>query len=159
MLAAPWHLKAWIETGNPVYPFFFAHFGGSEWSAELAAELLALSAAAGGRLADLPWLPLRLAGGAVPGTDGSGGALGPFWIAALPLALLGAFRQRIARRALGCGGIYFVLWGLGPQQIRYLLPAVPLFAIAARGRHERAAAQQCRDAPGAARSGSRRPHS
>lgn len=30
-VVAPWYLKAWIQTGNPVWPFFFAWFGGKNW--------------------------------------------------------------------------------------------------------------------------------
>jgi hypothetical protein len=35
-LAAPWYVKSWVVTGNPVYPFAFGLFGGKHWSATQA---------------------------------------------------------------------------------------------------------------------------
>ncbi|MFQ6132144.1 MAG: ArnT family glycosyltransferase [Armatimonadota bacterium] len=32
-VASPWYVKTWINTGNPVYPFFYSVFGGSDWGA------------------------------------------------------------------------------------------------------------------------------
>jgi len=35
-IAAPWYLKSYLWTGNPVYPFVFDLFGGRYWTAERA---------------------------------------------------------------------------------------------------------------------------
>ncbi len=35
-VAAPWYVKSWVVTGNPVYPFAYGLFGGKHWSAEQA---------------------------------------------------------------------------------------------------------------------------
>ena len=35
-IAAPWYIKSWVVTGNPVYPFAYGIFGGKQWSAEQA---------------------------------------------------------------------------------------------------------------------------
>jgi 4-amino-4-deoxy-L-arabinose transferase-like glycosyltransferase len=32
LVAAPWYVKSWVWTGNPVYPFAYSVFGGKEWS-------------------------------------------------------------------------------------------------------------------------------
>jgi 4-amino-4-deoxy-L-arabinose transferase-like glycosyltransferase len=37
-IAAPWYVKSWLYTGNPVYPFFFGLFGGRYWNAENAVQ-------------------------------------------------------------------------------------------------------------------------
>ena len=37
-----WYLRNLLVTGNPVYPFFYARFGGPHWSAELEKGLLAI---------------------------------------------------------------------------------------------------------------------
>jgi len=37
---------------------------------------------------------------------------------------------RLARRCLGVAGLYFVFWSLSSQQMRLLLPALPLLAMA-----------------------------
>ncbi len=31
LIAAPWYLKSWLTTGNPVYPFAYNIFGGKYW--------------------------------------------------------------------------------------------------------------------------------
>ena len=36
LVGAPWYLKTYIYTGNPVYPFFYEIFGGRNWTAENA---------------------------------------------------------------------------------------------------------------------------
>jgi hypothetical protein len=41
LLWSPWVAKAIWYTGNPVYPFLHAWFGGPDWSPELAAKLSA----------------------------------------------------------------------------------------------------------------------
>ncbi|GBC99414.1 hypothetical protein HRbin17_01938 [bacterium HR17] len=35
-VAAPWYIKNWLWTGNPVFPFAYGLFGGRQWSAEMA---------------------------------------------------------------------------------------------------------------------------
>ncbi|MBC7288999.1 MAG: glycosyltransferase family 39 protein, partial [Armatimonadetes bacterium] len=35
-IAAPWYIKSWVVTGNPVYPFAYGIFGGKHWSSEQA---------------------------------------------------------------------------------------------------------------------------
>ncbi len=37
-VCAPWYVKTWVLTGNPVYPFAYDLFGGRYWSAENAAQ-------------------------------------------------------------------------------------------------------------------------
>ena len=36
-IGAPWYVKSYLWTGNPVYPFFFEVFGGRYWTADRAA--------------------------------------------------------------------------------------------------------------------------
>lgn len=36
LVGAPWYIKSYIYTGNPVYPFLYNIFGGKNWSAEAA---------------------------------------------------------------------------------------------------------------------------
>jgi hypothetical protein len=37
-IACPWYIKNVLNTGNPVYPFFYSVLGGKNWSAPQAAE-------------------------------------------------------------------------------------------------------------------------
>ncbi|MCW5946724.1 MAG: glycosyltransferase family 39 protein [Fimbriimonadales bacterium] len=36
VVASPWYLRNVINTGNPVYPFFYSVFGGSDWTQDMA---------------------------------------------------------------------------------------------------------------------------
>lgn len=145
--ALPWAWRSWRQTGNPVYPFLHATFGGPEWSEALAAQHLAWQRGIGmGRsLADDLLLPLRvvLSGGA--GYDRFDGRLGLGWLVAVPLALALARRRPGVARPLGAAAILFLLWAASSQQLRLLVPALPLAALAA-GRAAGALLERRRDA-------------
>ena len=64
LTVTPWWIRAFVHTGNPVYPMFYGLLGGQPWSAESQARLLA----------DLPY-----------GTPGSLGGMG---LVRLPLDLV-----------------------------------------------------------------------
>lgn len=128
----PWLIKAWWFTGNPVYPIAWQTLGGPWWSATVGEQFAAWQQSIGmGRgVVDYLLLPIRvvLAGG--PGYAQFDGRLTPLWLIALPFAAVGAWRAPLARRALGVAGGCFVLWALSSQQIRFLVPLLPLVALA-----------------------------
>ncbi len=128
----PWLAKAWWFTGNPVYPIAWQHLGGPWWSETIGEQFAAWQQSIGmGRsLVDYALLPLRvvLAGG--PGYDQFDGRLTPLWLIALPLSAIGAWRSPLARRALAVAAGCFVLWAFSSQQIRFLVPLLPLVALA-----------------------------
>lgn len=132
VLWLPWIIKAWHATGNPVYPFAHALFGGLEWSAGLAIQFSQWQSSIGmGRDAlDYLLLPLRVI------LDGGvdyahfDGEIGSFWIGLLPLTLAFGMRIRLARCALLVSGLYFGVWALSSQQMRFLIPILPLLAMA-----------------------------
>jgi hypothetical protein len=132
MLWLPWLIKAWWYTGNPVYPFAWRSLGGPWWSSAVGEQFASWQQSIGmGRgVADYLLLPIRvvLSGGA--GYGQFDGRLTPLWLIALPLAVLGAWRVPLARRALGVAGGCFVLWALSSQQSRFLVPLLPLIALA-----------------------------
>jgi len=49
----------------------------------------------------------------------------------LPLALVFIRRNTLVRQCLGVAGLYFVFWALTAQQMRFLIPILPLLALAA----------------------------
>ena len=128
----PWLVRAAYLTGNPFYPLLYQRFGGPDWSAGLSARLQAWQSSIGmGREpTDYLLLPVRaiLAGGR--GYQRFDGELAAFWIVLTPLALWLAWRVPLARRCLGVAGLYFIYWALSSQQMRFLIPALPLLAIA-----------------------------
>jgi 4-amino-4-deoxy-L-arabinose transferase-like glycosyltransferase len=140
---APWYGRIYAWTGNPVFPFFPQVFGGGPWAplrfrsfllhptGSGPAEAVAYAEALGSRLLALVRLPWDVAveraryNGEPP--------VSPLFVAALPLALVAAFRDGRQRRLLGLAALYsFVCLGL-PPDARYLVPALPLVSLAAAG--------------------------
>lgn len=131
-LLLPWLWHAAAQTGNPFYPFLYERFGGPEWSGELTRRLSAWQRAIGMGREPLDYLllPWRVV---VEGGEGYGrfdGRLGLQWLAAGPLALRFARRRRVGW-PLGAAVLAFALWAATSQQLRFLLPALALVALAA----------------------------
>jgi hypothetical protein len=134
ILWLPWPIKSVLETGNPLYPVAHSVFGGPDWSAELNAQLMAWQQGVGMGRDPLDWLllPVRIV---LEGGDGYShfdGALSLAWLVAVPLAVWAAVRgDRTARLGLATGAVFFLAWALTAQQLRLLVPGLPLFAVAA----------------------------
>ena len=131
-VAAPWFVKAWVERGNPVFPLWYGAFGGGDFTAEQARRFVAWRADAGlGRgLGHLLLLPYRVSVGEGFSYRGFYGGFLPF---VLPLAAAAIVVLRRAGRVLAFGWVFFLAWAFGPQQLRFLGPALPAFAIGAAG--------------------------
>jgi 4-amino-4-deoxy-L-arabinose transferase-like glycosyltransferase len=129
----PWLAKSAAYTGNPVYPFLYDVFGGPDWSASLSVQLRVWLESFGmGRDAlDFVRLPLRVALSSGGPRDPFQGDLGDFWVALVPLAAVLGWRQRLARHSLAAAAVYFAAWSVGSQQARFLIPVLPLLAMAA----------------------------
>jgi hypothetical protein len=128
----PWLVKAWLGTGNPVYPFGYAFFGGVEWSAGLGIQFSQWQSSIGmGReMFDYVRLPLRVI--LEGGVDYAhfDGRIGAFWIVVVPLSLALGRGSKLVRCALLVSGLYFGVWALSSQQMRFLIPILPLLAMA-----------------------------
>jgi len=136
ILALPWGIRCWAETGNPVYPFLYGVFGGPHWSPELGARFAAWQQGIGMGREALDYLLLLprviLQGG--HGYDHFDGAVGTFWLLLLPLSLILAARRRLtsaSRLGLGVSALVFLLWAASSQQTRFLVLLLPLLALAA----------------------------
>lgn len=129
----PWLVKSAVLVGNPVYPLLYPLLGGPEWSAELARRHAAWQRSIGmGRgFVDYLLLPVRVILFGDRGYARFDGALNRAWIVLLPAAAAAVPTSALARRALGAGGLLFLLWSATSQQMRLLIPALPLFAVAA----------------------------
>ena len=132
-LGAPWWLRSFALTGDPLHPALWGifHGGGGEWSAELAARTAAHHRALG--MGRAPWdfllLPLRLTGGEA--SERFHGALHPVWALLLPVVAWGCAVDRTARSLALPALLYAGAWFLGSQSVRLLLPAQPFLAAAA----------------------------
>jgi hypothetical protein len=141
-LAAPWFVKSWLYTGNPVYPFFYSLFGGRYWSAENAAGYAGNQAQFGFGKTPLdlllsPW-QVTMQGGQF--TEYAFPAFGQFAVYGLSPAFLGlllaaplmAPPRGLSRPAVlltGFGLAGYVFWFFLMQQTRYLIPVLPAFAV------------------------------
>ncbi len=138
VLGGAWLAKSTWLTGNPVYPLLFGVFGGPHWSPELGAQHSAWQQAIGmGRSpVDYLLLPYRVIFEGALGYATFDGALHWLWALAA-LAALPAVWRDLPARALAVGAAtLFVLWALSSQQMRFLIPALPLVAACAvRGLH------------------------
>ena len=132
-LWCPWLVKAALETGNPVSPLAWSVWGGPNWSAAIGEQFSAWQRSIGmGRtLVDYLLLPYRVIAEGGRGYDHFDGQISILWLALVPLALLGIRRRPLVRRMLAVAGVYFVCWALSSQQTRFLIPVLPLLAIAA----------------------------
>jgi hypothetical protein len=132
-LAIPWYIRSYAYTGNPFYPFFYQWFGGPEWSIGLERQFLdwQQSIGMGRRFVDYLWLPVRVALESHDDYAHFGARLNPLWIGLVPLGLVFAPSVQVVRRTLGVAGLYFVAWALTSQQARFLIPMLPLLAVAA----------------------------
>jgi len=141
IIAGPWYLRNVVNTGNPVYPFFYGVFHGKNWddfSAKIYAEEQK-TFGAGSSPSDIGAATLGLA--YQPGrytnpspTGGNGfptGALGfvvvGTWLAWLFSGKMGRFEKSV----LAATGISLLMWFVLSQQSRYLITlAVPACVLA-----------------------------
>ncbi|MBP7571702.1 MAG: hypothetical protein KBA95_16715, partial [Acidobacteria bacterium] len=131
VFAVPWYVRSWLLSGNPFFPEMFALFGASpeRWDAVAERGLAGFKARLGFprtplNLLILPWnmtmYQARCAG-----------ALGPIFLAALPLM---AWRAR-ATAASGWLAylvvFYLAIWAspISSYQVRFLVPIVPALAL------------------------------
>ena len=150
LLLAPWAVKSWVLTGNPVYPFLYPLWGGPEWSAELGDQLRQWQQGMGmGRSwLDYLLLPVRVVTAADSGYAHFDGRISPLWLILVPMALVLGRRQPLMARSLAVAGVYFVFWALSSQQMRFLIPILPFLAVAGA----LTLYEVCRKLPGVAQS-------
>lgn len=131
---APWLARNAIVTGDPVYPFLSGLF-----AAPLAAHGMADVARVAALIPGSGWehpTAVQLATLTTFAAVGDAGAIGPAYLALLPVAAWAAWRDRRGLGAvLAATAVAAVAgWAAGPPTGRYLLPAlVPLAALAGAG--------------------------
>jgi hypothetical protein len=131
-IAAPWYIKNWVLTGNPLFPLISSLFPSPYLSAARAFQFnhLAANYHDGRGLVDFLLLLPKLVAGYQPaatvGKLGFGGAIGGF----LLLALLGLrFRNGRERVVSGLFVGYGLFWAATSQHVRFLLPLLVLASL------------------------------
>ncbi len=123
-VASAWYVRAAWQRGNPVYPFLSQLVGGDTAAATEAGIKTPLGFRPW-QIVAAPWhvtMQPELVGG-------RGHQLGPLLMMALGGLLL-ARRLRGLGSLLAVAGVYGLLWYGLRQNVRFLLPIVPLLAVA-----------------------------
>ena len=134
-IAAPWLVKTFAYTGNPVYPFFYEKFGGKDWDAWRASIYKNEQQTFGVGRTETGRDPKEL-GHAVLGlayqpgrytnprqTEGGGsptGAVGALAVVTLFLLAVKGTRDKRAQFVLATVGLSLAAWFFLSQQSRYL---------------------------------------
>lgn len=142
--ALPWYVRTWAATGSPVFPFYMSIWKGAApgWDVERSNLFQAMNSQYGGADKNaLNYLtaPVRASVAAQPEQpEFYDGVLGVAFLIGLPVLgwALWKFEMPVdVKIAAGVAGIVYLFWLFSSQQIRYLLPILPLLAnaIAAAG--------------------------
>jgi hypothetical protein len=128
---APWLIRDWLWTGNPIFPFCNAVFRSPKWPMTNASGLVPSGMGISLRsFLLLPWNLTRYAGEFAEAPTGS---LGSIALAGLPWAF-GLYPARLRRTAIPLIAVAtaaVVFWFAAEQYLRFLLPAVPVMALVA----------------------------
>ncbi len=142
-IAMPWYVRAWMLTGNPLFPMFYDQLTAlgievQRWDAQSQQGWWSAMRRYGhGRgMSDLLFLPFRATWDGVR----YAGSFGPTWLLGLPLVALVWRRIPTELRLLAALVLVFVVLWVSPWssfQLRYLVPVAPiagvLIAAALRG--------------------------
>lgn len=138
VIASPWYLRTWNATGSPVFPFYISIWKGEAtgWDAERSNLFQAMNSQYGGAnkgVADYVLSPLNISVKAQPEfTAYFDGVLGVSFLIGLPLLIWGLWKFELpveVKIGSGVAGIMFLFWLFSSQQLRYLLPILPVLAI------------------------------
>jgi hypothetical protein len=126
----PWLVRQSVNTGNPFYPMFEGRFDGANWDATQHEHLLAwqkslgLGRGPGAYLA----LPFNASTRGRPGLNYTrfDGTISPVFLILFPLIFIRRRKETmvLALMAVALG----LFWAFTSQQLRFLLPALGLFA-------------------------------
>lgn len=127
---APWLVKTFLQTGNPVTPYLFDLIGARGWTASAAHSATAMFApfGMGHDLIAALMLPWNLT---MFSTAFGGGNLGPIFLASLPLLLIARPLPTPIKSALVLVISYFAIWFMVVQEVRFLVPILPILSLIA----------------------------
>jgi|GEM_PF-2472368 len=132
VVAAPWLVRNWFLTGNPVAPIFW---GVNGWHPDEIAPIVGKGA---GQALSLEMVLGRPFKAAIFGTAGGAmdATISPLYLAFLPLAAWAAWKQRSVATLMFCVGLQYVCWIaiiVSTAQLdhtRIVLPTFPFLALA-----------------------------
>ncbi len=138
LLASPWYLQTWKQTGSPIFPFYMSLWKGEAvgWDVERSALLQKMNSHYGGHdknILDYALSPFRISVLAQPEQAPLfDGVIGVAFLMGLPVLIWGLWKFELpAEIKVGAGvvAVMFLFWLFSSQQIRYLLPVLPALAV------------------------------
>lgn len=138
VIASPWYLRTWKATGSPVFPFYMSIWKGEAtgWDVERSNLFQAMNSQYGGVTKsplDYVLAPWNVSVAAQPEqAEYFDGVLGVAFLVGLPVLIWGLWKFELPvekKIGVGVAGIMFLFWLFSSQQLRYLLPIVPVIAI------------------------------
>lgn len=150
VIGGGWYVRNAVNTGNPVYPFFFEQLGGKNWNQKMAdiyreeQKTFGVPGAAAipSAIAGLAYQPGRYINpmpklevtdkGPIGAQGDPKGALG--FAVVMGLFLVGAFARRFQVGAVfGFLALSLLMWAVLSQQSRYIISLIPPLAIIVGG--------------------------
>lgn len=120
----PWWLRNAASGLHPLFPF-------QGWSGERFEFVFLERYGMGREPMDLLMLPWNATVHADPTTYVFLGRISPLFLLGAALALVAAWRRMDVLAVLFVGAMGFAGWAAGPHWLRYLLPSLPILAVAA----------------------------
>ncbi|MFN2501693.1 MAG: ArnT family glycosyltransferase [Pyrinomonadaceae bacterium] len=139
LIASPWYIRTWSATGSPIFPFYMSILEGKAagWDVERSNLFQAMNSQYGGdakSVVDYLTAPVHLAITAQPEMPRNfDGVMGVAFLIALPILIWGLWNFELPVEAKICTGvaaIVFLFWLFSSQQLRYLLPILPMLSVA-----------------------------
>ncbi|MEP7211744.1 MAG: glycosyltransferase family 39 protein [Acidobacteriota bacterium] len=139
LLASPWYLRTWAATGSPVFPFYMSIWNGSAtgWDVDRSNLFQAMNSQYGGDAKNaLDYIAAPISTAIIAQPEKAAyfdGVIGVAFLMGLPLLIWGLWKFELPveiKIVTGIAGISFLFWLFSSQQLRYLLPVLPVIAIA-----------------------------
>ena len=138
VIASPWYLRTWKATGSPVFPFYMSMWKGNApgWDVERSNLFQGMNSQYGGErksVVDYAAAPWNLSVAAQPEqAEFFDGVLSVAFLAGLPLLIwaLWKFDMPVEAKIFAAVAVtMYLFWLFSSQQLRYLLPILPVLAI------------------------------
>ena len=138
LIASPWYLRTWQQTDSPVFPFYMSVWPGEApgWDVERSNLFQAMNSQYGGDVKtplDYFAAPWNLSVIAQPEQAANfDGVLGVAFLFGLPFLIWALWKFDLpveAKIGVGVAAVIFLFWLFSSQQLRYLLPILPVLAI------------------------------
>ncbi len=130
LIGGVWYLRAFIYTGNPVFPFLNGIFHSPLWYNRNETFNYGMFGF-GTSLSELAWLPWRLTFETEHFVEVFHGAIGVLFLAFIPLAALTFKRVLVLLPVIFVTVVFGFLWAFSVQYLRYLIPALVGGAVVA----------------------------